>query len=135
MTTVYKSKIDTWLAMIVVAAMVMSLFAVAALFAVSPTEWWIVVITASIGVGLPMWLLLDTSYTVASDGLLIKGGPFKWHVPIAEISDITETSNPLASPALSLDRLRIDYGRGKSVMVSPRNKAAFMREIESLRQA
>ncbi|MFN3882592.1 MAG: PH domain-containing protein [Nitrincola lacisaponensis] len=28
----------------------------------------------------------------------------------------------LVSPALSMDRLRIDYGRRRSIMISPKNK-------------
>src|SRR3546814_13731637 len=54
--------------------------------------------------------------------LRVLSGPFKWSVPLAKITAITPTSSPLSSPALSLDRLRIDYGVGNSVMISPRNK-------------
>lgn len=59
----------------------------------------------------------------------------KWQVPIAGITGITPTSNPLSSPALSLDRLRIDYGRGKSLMISPKNKEQFIRDLEARRRA
>lgn len=45
------------------------------------------------------------------------------------------TSNPLASPALSLDRLKIEYGQGHWIMISPRDREGFLRELESRRSA
>ncbi|MDO9478112.1 MAG: PH domain-containing protein [Pseudohongiella sp.] len=59
----------------------------------------------------------------------MKSGPFKWRVPIKQITSITPTSSPLSSPALSLDRLRIDYGRGESIMISPKNKEQFIQDL------
>lgn len=136
METVYVSKIDTWLLAVVVSAMALSLYACVASFAASPAAgWWITAVTLPVGFGLPLWLFLGTSYTVTSDELLIKGGPLKWRVPIADITGITASSNALSSPALSMDRLRIDYGRGKSVLISPREKAAFIEQVEALRKA
>ena len=135
MATVYKSKMDTWLLVIVVSAMTMSVLGTVFAIVVSPAAWWIAAVTLPLGIGLPIWLFLGTSYTVAAHELLIKGGPLKWRVPIADITGITATSNPISSPALSLDRLRIDYGRGKSVMISPRDKTALIEQIEALRQA
>jgi hypothetical protein len=44
---------------------------------------------------------------------------------------VLATRSPLSSPALSLDRIRIDYGKGKSVMISPLNKADFLLELQS----
>ena len=90
-------------------------------------------LTAGLGIVLPLWLLLGTNYTLEPTQLLVKSGPFKWRVPVADITSITPTSNPLASPALSLDRLRIDYGRSSFIIISPRDKDQFIREIESLR--
>jgi hypothetical protein len=61
--------------------------------------------------------------------LVVRSGPFKWCIPIADITSITPTSNPLSSPALSLDRLRIEYGRGHLLMISPRDKEQFVRDL------
>lgn len=136
MDTVYQSKIDTWLLVVVASAMTMSIIACVVTFAVAPAIGWLIaVITLPIGVGLPLWLFLGTSYTVTSHEILIKGGPLKWRVPIADIAAITASSNALSSPALSMDRLRIDYRPGKSVLISPRDKAAFIDQVESLRKA
>jgi Bacterial PH domain len=135
MATVYKSKIDWWLLIILASAMAASLYASAEIvLASSPSAWWLLAVTAGIGIGLPLWLLLATNYILETRQLLVRSGPFKWKVPIADITSITATSNPLSGPALSLDRLRIEYGRGSAIMISPRNKDQFLREIEALRR-
>lgn len=134
MATVYASKIDGWLAAVLVLSMAISAWAsVQVIVAGSAVAWWIVLLTAGAGVGLPLWILSSTNYTISPTHLRIKSGPFRWQIPIVDITGITPTSNPLSSPALSLDRLRIDYGRGASVMISPRNKEQFIRDIETLR--
>lgn len=43
------------------------------------------------------------------------------------------TRGPLSSPALSLDRLRIEYGKRGVVLISPREKEAFVRALEGHR--
>ena len=50
-------------------------------------------------------------------------------------ANIRPTRNPLSSPALSLDRLRIDYGSGRSIMVSPEDKDKFIGDIEDARRS
>ncbi|MDP4944639.1 MAG: PH domain-containing protein, partial [Alishewanella sp.] len=72
-----------------------------------------------VSTGLPIWLINSTRYTLTEQQLLVQSGPFQWQIPIVQISNITPTINPLSSPALSLDRLRIDYGQGRSLMISP----------------
>ncbi|MFL9708888.1 PH domain-containing protein, partial [Aeromonas veronii] len=74
-------------------------------------------------------------YRLEGDTLFVSSGPIRLCVPLREIVNITPTNNPLSSPALSLDRLRIEYGRGKSVMISPRNKEEFVRNLEAARRS
>jgi hypothetical protein len=136
MTTTYPSKIDWWLAAILVSSMAVCVYASAhVILAAPPGTWWVVLPIGGLGVGLPLWLLLGTHYTLEPTQLLIRSGPFRWRVPIADITRITPTSNPLSSPALSLDRLRIEYGRGSAIMISPRGKEQFLRDLEALRRS
>ena len=74
-------------------------------------------------------LLRGTYYVIDAGTLLIRSSFFTWRVPIAEIRSITPTRSGRSSPALSLDRLRIEY-RGKAIMVSPDDQRRF---IEALR--
>jgi hypothetical protein len=132
--TIYPSKLDTWL---LVSILGVPLICVTGLYPVvtldAPRALAAALPTLLLGVGLPLWLLLSTTYTLGPTLLRISCGPFTWKVPIGEIRAITPTRNPLSSPALSLDRLRIDYGRGDSVMISPKYKEQFLRDIEALR--
>ncbi len=135
MATVYKSKIDTWILAVLVAAMAICAFAsVAVILSSSRDTWWALLLTVGVGIGLPLWLLVSTRYTLDSKLLIVRSGPFEWRVPITDIASITPTESVLSSPALSLDRLCIDYGRSSKLMISPRNKEQFLREIEALRR-
>ncbi|MCW5568069.1 MAG: PH domain-containing protein [Dokdonella sp.] len=135
MPIVHPSKIDAWLAVVLATAMLGALVAaIMALAVPSPVAWAISAFTAIVGIGLPLWLLLSTRYTLARGELLVQSGPFRWRITVADITGIVPTSNPLSSPALSLDRLRIEYGPGRSLMISPRDKERFMRDVEAARR-
>ena len=57
---------------------------------------------------------------------------FKKSIPIEEITGIVETNNPISSPAASLDRLEIFYGKYKSIIISPKEKMAFIEHLKSI---
>ncbi len=75
------------------------------------------------------WMLLATHYTIDGNSLRIAAGPLRWHVPIDEIVSVERTRSPWSLPALSLDRLRICYSGGKSVMISPADKETFIEAL------
>lgn len=134
MPITYRSKIDWWLQVILVAAIGLGILGcISAVMSGRENALWTAVPTAIFAIGLPVWVLISTRYTLDGEVLVIRSGPFKWKVPVAEITAITPTRNPLSSPALSLDRLRIDYGGGKSVMVSPKDKERFIADLEATR--
>ena len=67
MARVYRSKIDAWLVAVLAIAIVVSLFAAFSVLAVpSPMAWAVAAFTATIGAGLPLWLLLSTRYTLGN---------------------------------------------------------------------
>lgn len=134
MEKVYKSKVDTWLGLVLVGSAAACLFAfVIAVGSGSALAIALVLPSVVLGAGLPLWLLASTNYTLSDSKLFVKCGPFKRDIPIAQISSIRATSNPLSSPALSTDRLQIDYGRGQSIMISPKDKEEFLRDLETRR--
>ena len=75
-------------------------------------------------------LMRSTYYLIEGDTLIVRSGIVRWRIPIRSIRSITPTRSAQSSPALSLDRLRIEYDDSKSVMVSPEEKVRF---IEALR--
>lgn len=134
METVYGSKTDLWLIVLLAITVIASLAgALVMLSTGTPAAWIVAAFITIIGAGLPLWLLLSTRYVLGQGQLQVLSGPFKWRISVAKITTITPTSSPLSSPALSLDRLRIDYGIGNSVMISPRNKEQFVKDIEAAR--
>src|SRR5690606_15991386 len=78
-------------------------------------------------------MFLTTNYTIESDELTIKCGfLFNKTIDIKTIKKITETNNPLSSPATSLDRLEINYGEFDTVIISPKRKKEFIENITTL---
>ncbi len=133
MNKVYRSKIDTWLGIVLGGVPLASLVAVWQLIhAPIPGRGLIAVVILLLGVCLPLSLLFFTTYTIDDRLLRIRSGLFTWHVALDSISKITATNDPVSSPALSLDRIRIEYGTGKSVAVSPLKKDDFLRDLRDL---
>jgi len=126
----FKSKIDRWLLFLLVAVMVFEIvvMSIAATQAADPLEATCLIMAALAIVALLGSMLLRTHYTVDGGTLRIACGPFRWKVPIDAIEAVEPTRSPLSSPALSLDRLRIRYGK-RRIMVSPADKAGFLKAI------
>ena len=123
---VFKSAVDWWYYLVVVVVTIVTLFVILPPLASGQLSIPLGVAIIILSVGLPVWLLLSTSYRVETDSMLINSGPFSWTIPLAEIQSIEPSRSPLSSPALSLDRLEIQYGSGKSVLVSPVDREAFL---------
>lgn len=88
----------------------------------------VVGVVALISLGLPVWLMLSTRYVIEDGTLRVRSGPFRWTIPLRDIRSVEPSRSVLSSPALSLDRLKIRYGAGRSLLVSPR-------DVEGFRQA
>lgn len=82
---------------------------------------------------LVIWLpVFNTYYVVENNTLIIKSLVFRWKININDITQIEPTHNPLSSPALSLDRIKISYmknGRIAKVMISPKDKEGFLNTL------
>lgn len=132
---VFRSKVDVWLGVILIGAAVITVGAVLAVALGGSILSGLVIAPVLIFTAiLPLWLLKSTYYVLNDTQLTIHSGPFEWRVRLENIQAITRTRNPLSSPALSLDRLRIDYGPRKSIMISPLDREGFLTELEIQRQ-
>jgi hypothetical protein len=134
MQLVYSSRIDaTSVAPLIIAG----LGALAACFVIGESallaNWIIVALVFLLLAGLPVWILTSTNYTFTSNELSIRCGPFSWKIPFRDITVVERTNSRRSGPALSMDRLRIAYGQGKAILISPENKEAFLRELYSRR--
>lgn len=130
---VYPSKRDTWLVAVLYAAVIAMIVALGTVWTEPGPITTKLGTTAIIGAAgvFSLWLVNGTYYTLRPDGvLLIRAGPIKRTIVLAHITEIVPTRNPLSSPALSLDRLKIRYG-DRAVMISPQHKRAFMQDVAS----
>ncbi|MDJ0750077.1 MAG: PH domain-containing protein [Woeseiaceae bacterium] len=131
----FVSKVDGWLIPVFVVAIAGMLAAFVAVI-VGDTPVWlqVVVSVASVLFCALLFAILKSTYYVVEDGVLrIVSGPFRWKIAVSDIVDVTPTRNPLSSPALSLDRLKVTYGRRRYVLVSPADKDGFVTAIQSQR--
>ena len=130
----FKSKVDSWIKVLLGAVIIVEILAIgsAAFQAGDPRATTAMILLGVAVVGLMIWLTLATNYVVDRGTLRIVAGPFRWKVLIDEISSVEATRSPLSSPALSLDRLRIRYGKNRRIMISPADKAAYQAVRELL---
>jgi energy-coupling factor transporter transmembrane protein EcfT len=126
---VFRSKIDPWLLIVVVAVTALPLFQAMAALRDGSSATPHLLVFVLLG-GFFLWLLLSTKYTIDDDAILVQSGPFSWRIVRTEITGIVPSKSMVSSPALSLDRIRIDYGLGrKSILISPKDKDRFLNAI------
>jgi len=129
----FRSKIDWWLLLIfivITANIIMKIYEANHHYSLASNFPHLIIYSLIIFV---IWLpIFNTYYVVENDTLIIKSLVFRWKINIKDITQIQPTHNPLSSPALSLDRLKIYYmknGEVASVMISPKDKEGFFQAI------
>lgn len=134
MTLVYKSKRDWWIVALIWAVVLLCAIAAAAQFSGSGSfllKGLYLVLLAAVPTFL-LWIFYGTDYTLTDYRLLIRCGPFRYEVPLAEIDLVVPSRSPLSSPACSLDRLLIKWDdQSKKILVSPSRKQDLLREINN----
>jgi len=127
----FKSKIDRWIQLMLGAAIAVDLVVLTqiALRPGAPLATTLTVLLGIASIVLIGSLMLCTYYTVDKEILRIVCGPFRWRIAVRDIISVTPSRSPLSSPALSLDRLLIRYGKGRRILVSPADKRGFLRAV------
>jgi len=128
----YRTKVDWWIGLLLCVPPVVTVWACAALVRegkMSDLPW-------SVGAGLFVCgiyfgLVFPLKYGLDETNLLVRFGLVRQRIPLVDISEVRPTHNPLSSPALSLDRLHVQYGPGffKAVMISPADRNRFLDEL------
>lgn len=75
--------------------------------------------------------LLFISYELTDDEMIVRQGWLRWRMPLARFRALRATRSIFSSPALSLDRIEIRTDRGLWLMVSPADKAGFVRAVRA----
>ena len=129
----FVSKVDGWVIPVMLVAIGGMIWALLSVM-ITETPWLVRIATAAVTVlvlGLLVSLFTRTHYTIADGELRVVSGPFRRTIPLSAITSIEPSRNPLSSPALSLDRLKISYGNKKYVLISPADKTGFLSAIEN----
>ena len=126
----FRSKVDWWFHAAIIVAAAACLFALVTVAMEGTTGEALALAPLFLfGLAFPVWLIRSTYYRFDDTQLYIRSGPFRWRVPYNDIRSIRPTRNPLSSPALSLDRLRLEY-RKRAILISPADKAGFLAELK-----
>lgn len=123
---------DTWLAVLLCVLPISVVVTwVAALTTGSSEDLIGAVVGTLIVVGILLGLAYPIRYGLDDEQLIVRFGLARSRIPLVDITKVEPTRNPLASPALSLDRLSIVYGTGLTgtVMISPADRDGFLGEL------
>jgi hypothetical protein len=94
---------------------------------------WLGIVINSLVLLFVVYLYLQTKYIITGTDLVIRSGFFvNITIPIRDISSIRKTNNPISAPAFSLRRIEIHYGRSSSVIISPKDRAIFVTELQKI---
>lgn len=126
---VFRSRIDGWLVGVVLVAAAAPLFALVWLLwqgqwaGVTLLAVWGTVMTTVVCVtGFPL------RYTLTAEAVHVRSGWLTWEVPYARLRDVRPTWNPLAAPAWSLRRVRLETPEAV-ILVSPDDRESFIKEL------
>lgn len=126
MKTVYPTKVSITLILII------SLIMGCILISLAVSSKWIpffidLLLYASI-----LYLMISIKYEINELQLIIHQAMGKMVIDINTIKSIEPTHTIVSSPAASLDRLRINYNKYDEVIVSPRRKEEFIRQLQTI---
>ncbi len=127
----FASKRGTWLVVLGFSAAAISIAAIVPILTndvgavIKVVTTGLLILTAV----LVSWVYLGTYYVVEAKELKVRSGPFRWRISIEEIHRISSTRGPWSSPALSLNRLRTDYGDGKWILLSSKRREEFIHSL------
>jgi hypothetical protein len=128
MRAIFRSKVDgklTWPGLLLPGVALVALFTTPR----GSPLLWLPVGLVFVAALLVCWILVSTYYELRADELVAHCGPFTWRIPLAEVTDVRESSSVRSGPALSMDRLEIVYRGGRVLMISPADKAEFLAAV------
>src|SRR3989344_1548644 len=109
----FPSRVDSWLVAIGPLAALTAATAVAGLagpFVLNsggtPPMLALLAVIVALTLLLPLWLVLDTNYTLTADDLLIRSGPFRWRIVLGDVREVSPSRSWISAPALSF---RLSY--------------------------
>ncbi len=133
-TLAISNKVDIWLVALLTSAVTLPIVIalVSYLRLGGSLAVWLPLSIAALIIAITCIVAVPRRYEVTADRLDIRSGLWHWEVPLSEIESVAPTSNPLSSPAWSLERLEAKWmqaGSPRSIMISPQRAEEFLREL------
>jgi hypothetical protein len=133
MTRVFTSKKDAWLVSLIWGSAILPLVAGLLIVWTDARAGSYLITISAITFTLILAVSFPLYYELTEHELVIRSGLFRWRVPLDGIEEIRPTRSILSAPALSIDRLLIRFRSRKGgfglAMISPRDRAGFLREV------
>ncbi len=87
--------------------------------------------------GFFIWCWTCTFYTIEKENLNVKSGPFRWVISIQDVKTIRTNQNTIGGiikPTLSWKCIEIDYGKYKTISISPANQDSFINILKDINE-
>jgi hypothetical protein len=128
----YRSRVDWWMVPVLCVGPLAAVAACVALLLtgqISLLPWGLAGVLLMLGVY--FGLIFPLRYGLDDTCLLVRFGICRHRIALADITEVSRTRNPIGSPALSLDRLRIQSGKGifNATLISPVDQNRFMDDL------
>lgn len=132
MTKIYKSRVDLFFYATAL-AIVLSLFIPIPFIYRDILPLTILLVSGLFTVAILTDLYLHTDYRISDNKLYIRSGfLIQMKIPVEKITEIIHRGTWLSSPALSLKRIGLRYGRTNVVYISPDDMDGFIADLLSL---
>ncbi len=76
-------------------------------------------------------LAATTGYAITADSLIARCGPFRTVVALSAIDKLRPSGSILAAPALSSRRIEVLATPGPSLLISPADRGAFIKDLRA----
>ena len=126
--TSFPSKVDTWLVAMPILGLAMAVCFGLWLSFAGRTGGVLLLAVVALPFPLCFLIALPCRYTLEDEHLLIRFGIFSQRIAYKDITGVALSASLRSAPALSLQRVRVSYGRSFQ-LVSPRDREWFIRAL------
>lgn len=130
MKTEYPSRIDSWLAVILVGAPLIVVAVGVFTLTQSAGAGIVAIITGFVLGSAIIALSIPCVYTLSDESLKIKCGLLEEELPLRKVRAAEKSSSPWSAPALSLRRVKVTLDDGWRV-ISPQDRDGFIADLEA----
>ena len=130
MKTEYPSRVDSWLAVILIGAPLAVVATGAFAMTKSVGAGIVAIITGLVVGGVIAAFSIPCVYTLSDDSLNIKSGMLEDVVPLWKIRGAEKSNSVWSAPALSLRRVKITLDDGSRV-ISPKDRDGFIADLDA----